>query len=414
VNSEVVSQHAEEAAFLWSLRDRAVQEPHYALKDLAALDERVEAHLDGLRIAGTAGWDFCKANLIDDGPGEIFALAVLAFSAGHRERMTEVLNIGCTLPNLRPGLISAMGWLDFAVVAPWALRLLEAKAPLHRAIGIAACAVHREDPGTALELAIGDVDPFLCARALRCAGEIKRRDLLETVRNHLPDEREACQFWAAWTVTLLGDSQGVPILTRFALENDAFRERALHLVLRAIAVADARLLVRALAREPHHQRSVVMATGILGDPVSIPWLIQKMESPELARLAGEAFTMITGVDLSYQDLNQEAPPEPATAGTDLVLEEVIPVDYETNLPWPSATLVTEWWEEHRHAFRAGTRYLGGKPITQQSAREVLVGGRQRLRAAAALELALLDRDLPLFEVRIRGSVQQKRLEKLMP
>ena len=55
VISSIVSQHAEEAAFLWLLRSHALRAPHYALKDLAKLDGRVEAHLDGLpqdRIAG--------------------------------------------------------------------------------------------------------------------------------------------------------------------------------------------------------------------------------------------------------------------------------------------------------------------------------------------------------------------------
>lgn len=63
--ADIVSQHVEEAAFLWLLRSSAIRQPHYALKDLAKLDERVEAHLDGLRVAGasdTWGWEsFCIA-----------------------------------------------------------------------------------------------------------------------------------------------------------------------------------------------------------------------------------------------------------------------------------------------------------------------------------------------------------------
>jgi len=39
---DIVSQHAEEAAFLWLLRDGAVRAPHYNLKDLADLEERVD------------------------------------------------------------------------------------------------------------------------------------------------------------------------------------------------------------------------------------------------------------------------------------------------------------------------------------------------------------------------------------
>ena len=57
---EVVSQHAEEAAFLWMLRHEAAQAPHYSLVTLTKLDDRIEAHLDGLRIASEAGWAICK------------------------------------------------------------------------------------------------------------------------------------------------------------------------------------------------------------------------------------------------------------------------------------------------------------------------------------------------------------------
>ena len=43
VIESIVEQHAEEAAFLWLLRDAAVQAPHYSLNDQAGLDERVES-----------------------------------------------------------------------------------------------------------------------------------------------------------------------------------------------------------------------------------------------------------------------------------------------------------------------------------------------------------------------------------
>ncbi len=56
----IIEQHAEDAAFNWLLRDRAVSEPHYDLADLAHLDDRVEANIDGLRIAGDEGWEICR------------------------------------------------------------------------------------------------------------------------------------------------------------------------------------------------------------------------------------------------------------------------------------------------------------------------------------------------------------------
>jgi hypothetical protein len=36
----IITQHAEEAAFLWRIRDAAVHAPHYLLKDLARHDHR--------------------------------------------------------------------------------------------------------------------------------------------------------------------------------------------------------------------------------------------------------------------------------------------------------------------------------------------------------------------------------------
>lgn len=59
----VIEQHAEKAAFLWLLRDASVHEPHYSLSDLAHPDNRVDANLDGLRIAGDDGWDILKETL---------------------------------------------------------------------------------------------------------------------------------------------------------------------------------------------------------------------------------------------------------------------------------------------------------------------------------------------------------------
>src|SRR5215472_17060767 len=94
VSSEVVGQHAEDAAFLWFSRDRAVRAPHYRLKDLARLDERVEANIDGLRVAGATGWELAAKALQQEGPGEVFAAAVLAFESNNAERIKAVLEVG--------------------------------------------------------------------------------------------------------------------------------------------------------------------------------------------------------------------------------------------------------------------------------------------------------------------------------
>jgi len=409
VNEFVVSQHAEEAAFLWTIRERAIGEPHYRLADLARLDQRVDAHVDGLRVGGSTSWRFCRTNVdvADGGPGEVFALAVLAFSNGDREQMSEALHIGCRSARSRAGLTSALGWLQYAEISPWIARLLEGRSPMHRMVGIAACAIHRVDAGPVLEAAVDDSDPTLRARALRTIGEMKRTDLLEHASAHLNDEDDICRFWAAWSLALCGDERGVGGLRTYLDQQHACTYSALNLVLRVMTPDESRSLIGSIAQRDDLAHLAIIGAGMLGDPISIPWLIRKMDSPAVGRLAGEAFSAITGIDLTYTHLDGEQPAPEKSA--DLPIEEVLDLGYESNLPWPSRSAVAKWWDEHSGSFVAGHRYISGRRISRESLLEVLVHATQRVRAAAALELALLEKAEPLFEVRARGDRQQRSL-----
>src|SRR5258708_25501315 len=90
---DVVTQHAEEASFLALLHDSAVRAAHFRLRDLGNLDERLEAHLDGLRIAGEAGWAIAKEQLSTGEPGEVFSAAILAFEALDGKRTEDVFRV---------------------------------------------------------------------------------------------------------------------------------------------------------------------------------------------------------------------------------------------------------------------------------------------------------------------------------
>src|SRR5258707_9812993 len=106
----VLHLHTEGASFLWELRSGAVATPHYSLADLAKLDNRVEGNLDGLRIAGDAGWEICKEALSGGGSGEVFAAAALALDSGDKDRLETVFEAGTASQELSRGLTSALGW----------------------------------------------------------------------------------------------------------------------------------------------------------------------------------------------------------------------------------------------------------------------------------------------------------------
>jgi len=397
----IVSQHAEEAAFLWLLRDAAVSAPYYSLADLAALDDRVEAHLDGLRIAGDEGWSCCAEGLQQEESGEVFAAAMIAFDGEDLRRIEQVCAAVEAAPETVRGFISALGWTVPDKLGGKVAGLLASSSLLWRRVGIAACAVHRVDCGKYLSQALEDPDPTLRARALRTAGETARRDLLPALRGQIHSEDPACGFWAAWSAVLLGDrGEGVSALQSIAVSDTPLGSRAIQVLLRVLSPANAGGWLKALAQDPKRRRDLVIGCGVSGDSIYIPWLITQMEAaPDLARVAGEALSLITGVDIAYEDLDRDAPDNFEAGPTEHPEDEDVSLDPDEDLPWPHPGPIKTWWNANGTRFHAGTRYLLGEPISEAQCWRVLETGSQRQRRAAALELALLRPDAPLFETR---------------
>jgi uncharacterized protein (TIGR02270 family) len=409
VISVVIEQHAEAAAFHWLLRDAAVCAPHYSLDDLAKLDNRLDAHLDGLRIAGGAGWEMCQEQLSWEEAGEVFVAAVLAFASGQETHIQAVLEAGSASPELARGLVSALGWMAYQQAETHLTPLLTAESSTLRRIGIAACAVHRRDPGYALTAALSANDPALQARALRAVGQFGRVDLLSWVQSNVTADDARCRYAAAWSAALLGDIGALPALQTIASSKVPYREDAAKVALRRMDLRAAHDWRLALAQEPDTMRLAIIGAGVIGDPASIPWLIDQMTIPELARVAGESFSMITGVDLAYEDLEGEWPEGFEAGPTEDPEDENVAMDPDEDLPWPDPGLIDKWWYTHRRDFLSGTRYLVGKPMSFAWLKDILRNGRQRQRSAAAVELAIRQPGQPLFEVRAPGFRQQQLL-----
>jgi uncharacterized protein (TIGR02270 family) len=288
--------------------------------------------------------------------------------------------------------------------------LVAAQEPRLRRVGIAACAITRNNPGVHLANALTHADPALRARACRAVGELGRKDLLGEMAPLLAGEDENCRFWAAWSATLLNDPRGFAPLWKFIAGTASRRTaRALGVLLRALPPAQAQDWLKTLGRDPERRRAAITGVGVYGDPTYASWLIQQMADEKFTRLAGEAFSMMTGADLAYIDLDRR-PPEGVEAGpTDDPADPDVELDPDNWLPWPDPERVAKWWAAQRGGYAPGTRYLMGKPISPESLAEILRSGRQRQRTAAALELTIRSGAM-LFETRARGQLQQQRLK----
>ncbi len=406
----IIDQHADEASFLWILRNAAIQAPHYRLADIVELDNRVEAHIDGLRIAGDAGWEICKKNLTFEESSEVFAAANLALESKDPKRMVDVLDFVESTPDTLPGLISAFGWVEPQKLRGKVKDLLTAEAPVYKHIGIASCAIHRVDPGRFLDTAIECEDIQLKSRALRAVGELKREDLAGVTQEHLSNSSIDCKFWAAWSMALLGKSGSIEVLQDFVESRSKYQMQALQLVLRCLGISGAQSWLKKLSKDSENIRNLIIGTGVVGNTSYIPWIIKQMNDPEQSRVAGEAFAIITGVDIAYDDLEGVWPEGFSAGPTENPEDENVSLDADEDLPMPNQGLIEQWWENHRHEFDSNQRYLCGNPVSIRNCRQVLKNGYQRQRIAAALELALLGSEEILFETRAPSFRQTAMLD----
>lgn len=410
-NEEVITQHAEEAAFQWILRDDAAYAPNYTLKELADLDERVEANIDGLRVAGDVGWKICEEALGTEEPGEVFAAGVLAFESGDKERINSILELACSAPELERALISALGWISFQNQKKHIDELLYSERADYRRIAIAAYTIHRVDPGDSLAKAIVDNNPDLRARAIKAAAEMGKTDLIYDILKSISDSNEDCHFYAAWSAARLGrrNSDVIDVLIKITEQGGLYSEKAMAMAIRCMELSQAKSWYQQLRNNPEQLRLSAIAAGVIGDPELINDIIELMNIDEVKRVSGEAFAMITGVDLAYEDLDGDAPQNYETKPSDESEDEDVKPDPDEDLPWPVPELVLKWWERNKGKFKSGVRYLKGMEINVDSLQNVLINGNQRQRAAAALELALINPKQPLFETRAPGKEQLKRL-----
>jgi len=407
----VVQQHLDNADVLRSVRSVLVRAPHVGLDRLRRLDDRLAASLDGLSIAGDLGRRMCLSALETPGRGTVFAATVGAIETRDPALLERLLSLAQALPDTLAGLVSAFGWVPAASLRGITRALLESQHAFRRDIGLAACAMHHAEPGEALDAAIAD--PAQAAQAMLTAGKLGRVDLLGECLHGLSHQDARLRFVSARSSLLLGDRQAsVRTLAGLALEVGPYQAAAATLVLKVLDGTQADALLRGLARNVDSVRMLTRGMGVAGDPRHVPWLIDRMDDPALARLAGESFSMITGLDLAAADLELKPPQDLAFGPRDDPHDDDVAMDEDDALPWPDTAKIGDWWQANAPRFPAGGNFFGGGPVSPGRCLAVLKSAGQRQRIAAAEYLSLMSPGTPLFNTAAPARRQQWLLSQM--
>jgi uncharacterized protein (TIGR02270 family) len=408
----VLEQHVEELTALWAVRDGLCKAAEVRLRDLARFDERIAAHQDGCVLGGADALGVLTAQLAATSAGRVFGVAVVGFELNDRHTIARCVALAEASREGRRGMTSALGWVEPDRLRGIVKDLLTAPSASQRSIGLAACRLHGVDPGATLTAAVKDPDNELRAEAVRIAGVLGRVDLVSELSSAV-DEDESCQFWSAWSSVLLGNpGRALDTLTSVALAAGPHRRRAFSLVCQMMSVSAAHETLRRLAVDSAQIRWVIVGSGLVGDSIYVPWLIKHMADATTARLAGEAFSLITGVDFGRSGLEGKRPEGFQSGPNDDPDDPNVDRDPDDSLLWPDVTKIEKWWEANRALFPKGSRYFMGAPVSREHCIDVLKNGDQRQRMVAAHYLCLLEPGTPLFNTSAPARRQQRLLAEM--
>ncbi len=414
----VLARHAAKASLLWLQRDAAVVAPHYWLRQLSELDLRLEAHLDALRLAGAKGQTVVDSRLERPQLGDFFTAVQLAAATRDYQGLDELLELVLLDPMLDRAGISALAWCEHALCQEICeAKLLSAPSPVLRRMGLAAMANQRQELGHWLARCLADANTALRERAFHAVGELGAIDQLPNLLSAIDTQQGPCRTAAAGSALLIGSDRGIAVLREAAEAGGPRAAWAGSLATRRMESQHFGQWVELLLARPEQQRLGLWVIGQRGHPTWMPRLLSAMTEPALARGAGEAFSMLTGINIAEDLVDGVRARGPALVPRSIEQRRVagIPLpgkpaavvqDVDGDLPWPAADALASYWQRHQGEYDPQSRYLLGKPIDESSAIVALRTGAQRQRAAAAIELALLQAESPLFEVRAPGFKQR--------
>lgn len=430
----LIRRHAEDAAFYWGLLDTSINAPRLSLDGLTRFVDMLDAHLEGLKVAGQDGWEPCLAALERwRKPADAFVCAHQAFSLNEAGAMEALsVQLRARPDELLRGAISALAWLPpeqaLPIVQQWTGPDSEV---IDQVAALRAAALIDADAASLLaqpvERFLDSQDTHVRAAACRVAATMPQRaPLSAALTTCLGDPAIAVRAEAAIALHALGrqaprhDSDAdIALAEAFwqcVVEQVAMLKEATgwyrHQALRRL-----RRWVQHLATmiPPGHDnipalldfmppRISLHFIACHGDPAHLGYAVAAMSHPETSRYAGWVWQSLTGVDLESAGLSL---PESALPADSAGISDAR-VDADHGLPLPDAEAIARY---STASLPVRQRCLAGQVLTPIVALTLLDTAPQAQRSVATHFLRQCDPQRKLSP-RARSAVQRAAMKKL--
>lgn len=378
---DIAQEHSDELQFLWTQRRAALYSSAYTMREIRMLDERVEAHVQGLLVLGEHLPDFVAPGLASSDEMAAFAAAYALLRLGTTEALERVRNALLEAEGKRlEGIREALAHGPAQPLIPLLQSLfVSAPPPLAVAAG-EALAFHR-----ALQVSAEQLSPLL-------------RDEAPAVRRgawRIAAYAGMAAPPALYDIALRDDDPGVKAEARTAAAWSGYGGWLTHC--RALADAPAPDGVQPIAMlaavlPPQEYKAVAalaaqrafgperhQIAAAFGHPVMIDFLLAEMESadPATAAGAGAAFGRMLGVAVESGRRATLLPPNGKTP-------DEFEAEFLDEVQLPDVPRARAHWERVRPQLAHATRVAHGLDVSAGINRETFA----QLDMASRRELCL--------------------------
>lgn len=350
---DVLEEFFEELDFLWSQRESNVFSADWTVRDLAAIEARAEAHLEGLLLAGDDGVALVRPFLYGEESGAATAAAFVLLGGRRADLDADVVHAlgGAPVP-AREGIGIALRHEDVSRVVPDLRRLAEESDTVARSIVLEALAFHRLGPAPAwlADLLAAD-DPKVRIRAYGAAGRLGGPWSADILEEALDRPAPAARQAAIHASARLGLPDLADRLRRTAARAEIVCPEAIEF-LGALGCREDLPLLSGLLDRPATRASAIAALGASGRVEAVPLLLDAMRDPAAAVAAGRAFVRITGA--RGIESTEPVPPPPGLPEDEIDF-------HESEFP-PDPARARSFWERERPRFEPDRRAQHGYPL----------------------------------------------------